>query len=66
MKGVIKTYFPEKGFGFIEGADGEDYFFHFSHVKDNVCLVSDVIVGFDPVDSSRGLQADNVKVWVDE
>ncbi|MFH1853622.1 MAG: cold shock domain-containing protein [Candidatus Neomarinimicrobiota bacterium] len=28
QKGVVKEYDHHKGFGFISGADGEDYFVH--------------------------------------
>ena len=42
-KGVVKEYNPEKGFGFITGQDGEDYFVHVSglreHLKDKGCLL---------------------------
>jgi cold shock CspA family protein len=30
MKGTIKTYLPEKKYGFILGDDGKNYFFHAS------------------------------------
>jgi cold shock CspA family protein len=38
MKGTIKTYLPEKQYGFIKGDDGKDYFFHESEfrVKSNI------------------------------
>ena len=28
MKGIVKEYDKTKGFGFISGEDGEDYFVH--------------------------------------
>ena len=33
MKGTIKRISADKGFGFIRGQDGKDYFFHRSAVK---------------------------------
>jgi cold shock CspA family protein len=32
LDGIVKTVFPERGFGFIQGSDGQDYFFHLSDV----------------------------------
>ena len=34
MKGTVKWFNPTKGFGFIEGEDGTDYFVHQSTIKD--------------------------------
>lgn len=34
MKGVIKTFFSDKGYGFIKGEDKKDYFFHFNDLDD--------------------------------
>jgi len=33
IKGVVKEYDPLKGFGFITGKDGEDYFVHVSGLR---------------------------------
>ena len=30
MKGTVKKFDKEKGYGFITGEDGQDYFFHYS------------------------------------
>ena len=30
MKGTVKMFNKEKGYGFIRGEDGKDYFFHYS------------------------------------
>lgn len=32
MKGNVKWFDPRKGFGFIVGEDGNDYFVHFSNI----------------------------------
>ena len=32
MKGTVKMFDKEKGFGFIHGEDGKDYFFHYSAI----------------------------------
>jgi CspA family cold shock protein len=33
ITGVVKWFSNTKGFGFITGVDGEDYFCHFSKIK---------------------------------
>ena len=32
-EGTVKWFNPEKGYGFISQADGEDLFVHFSEIK---------------------------------
>lgn len=32
-EGTVKWFSPEKGYGFISQADGEDLFVHFSEIK---------------------------------
>ncbi|RMD74837.1 MAG: NYN domain-containing protein [Lentisphaerae bacterium] len=36
IKGKIKTKFPERGFGFVIGEDGWDYFFHVTDLAEGV------------------------------
>lgn len=33
MNGTIKKLTPDRGFGFIRGDDGQEYFFHRSEVR---------------------------------
>ena len=33
MQGTVKFFNAQKGFGFITGADGQDYFVHFSAIQ---------------------------------
>ncbi|MCS5422916.1 cold-shock protein, partial [Psychrilyobacter sp. S5] len=33
LKGTVKWFNEEKGFGFIQGEDGNDYFAHFSQIN---------------------------------
>lgn len=35
-KGIIKEYDRSKGFGFVTGDDGEDYFLHVSGLKQHL------------------------------
>lgn len=61
MKGVIKTFVPEKKFGFIKGDDGKDYFFHQNSFKepDRINICDDAFVDFDPVPTPKGYRAEN-------
>ena len=35
-KGTVKEYDPERGFCFIQGEDGEDYFLHVSGLREHM------------------------------
>ncbi len=62
MKGTVKWFNATKGFGFVEGEDGEDYFVHQTAIKDDKNLRDDDKVTFDAVDAERGKQAQNVEL----
>ena len=47
MKGRIKIYFSDKGYGFITGENGVDYFFHISNVKSNCQITKFLVVEFN-------------------
>jgi cold shock CspA family protein len=60
MEGTIKTYLPEKKYGFIKGEDGKDYFFHESEFRDkshlpNLC--EEAFVSFDQQATPKGYKA---------
>jgi CspA family cold shock protein len=62
MKGKVKWFNAEKGFGFIEREGGEDVFVHFSAIKMDgyKALDEGQTVEFDIVKGERGPQAANV------
>jgi len=60
MEGKVKWFNRQKGFGFIAGDDGEEYFVHYSAVPQGVFLRENDTVSFDPADSDKGKQAQNV------
>ena len=63
MDGRIKMYNREKGFGFILGSDGNDYFFHCSYLADfNDEVNRGAPVTFEPKQGNRGLEAKEVKI----
>jgi CspA family cold shock protein len=62
MEGTVKWYNFKKGYGFIEGEDGEDYFVHFTAVPKGVSLRENDKVSFEPTENEKGKQASNVQL----
>ena len=62
MRGKVKWFNNEKGYGFIEYKDGEDIFVHYSAIltPGYKTLVEGEYVEFDLVRTDKGLQAKNV------
>ena len=63
MKGTVKMFNREKGYGFITAEDNQDYFFHYSSLlMDNYKTAEQgEHVEFEVEESNRGLRAKNVK-----
>ena len=62
MRGKVKWFNNEKGFGFIEYSDQEDIFVHYSAILSEgyKTLVEGQYVEFELVRTDKGLQAKNV------
>ncbi|AIQ73601.1 MULTISPECIES: cold shock domain-containing protein [Paenibacillus] len=62
MKGTVKWFNAEKGYGFLQVEGGEDVFVHFSAIQGEGFKTLDEgqEVEFDITDGSRGPQAENV------
>lgn len=64
MKGTIKSVNTDKGFGFIAGEDGKEYFFHRSALPRDIRIESlsrGEGVVFDPGEGEKGPRADSVE-----
>lgn len=61
--GKIKWFNNEKGYGFIEGGNGEDIFVHYTAIKQDgfKSLSEGQIVEYELLETEKGLQAINVK-----
>lgn len=62
MKGKVKWFNSDKGYGFITGEDGKDYFAHYSKI---VCegyksLEEGQAVSFDVEEGPKGPNAVNI------
>ena len=62
IQGRVKWFDPRKGYGFIEQADGEDVFVHYSEVNMEgfKTLGDGELVEFEIAQTDRGPQAENV------
>ena len=60
MKGKVKFFNDMKGFGFIAGDDGKEYFVHQSALNAGVTLRENDAVTFDVEQGDRGAKAANV------
>ncbi len=62
--GTVKKVVADRGFGFITGDDGKDYFFHRDSLEGTIQferLVGGEKVEFDAQSSPRGPRAVNVR-----
>lgn len=64
MKGTVKWFNNQKGYGFITAEDGKDVFVHFSglNMEGFKTLEEGASVEFDITDGAKGPQAVNVEV----
>lgn len=62
MEGKVKWFNNTKGYGFIDYANGEDIFVHYSVIKQDgyKTLSEGQLVNFDLIETPKGFQAVNV------
>lgn len=62
MKGTIKNFIESRGFGFILGEDGNEYFFHISNVKNESNPLRGDNVEFIPKETEKGINATAITI----
>lgn len=64
MVGTVKFFNEERGFGFLIGDDGNDYFCHYSNIQmeGHRILFEGQSVQFEPSKNEKGLLAKNIMV----
>ena len=64
MRGTVKWFNNEKGYGFIEYTEDEDIFVHYSAIKQDgyKTLSEGQVVAFKLLETAKGLQALDVVV----
>ena len=60
MNGTVKFFNAMKGFGFIAGEDGKEYFVHTTGLNEGVIINENDAVTFDVEEGDRGPKAGNV------
>ncbi|NWF70248.1 MAG: cold shock domain-containing protein [Chloroflexi bacterium] len=62
VKGTVKWFSPEKGYGFITPEDGTDVFVHYSAIQMNGyrTLEKGTQVEFEVIEGPKGKQANGV------
>jgi len=61
MKGKVKMFKADRGFGFITGEDGKDVYVHATAVEGGATLAAGDSVEYEVVAGERGPAAKNVK-----
>lgn len=61
MKGKVKMFNTDRGFGFITGEDGKDAYVHSSTIEGGATLAMGDAVEYEVEQGERGPRAKNVK-----
>ena len=60
--GIVKKWENNSGWGFIEGDDGEDYFFNIRNVRQGQKMSISLNVKFDSFEGQKGSEAENISI----
>ena len=60
--GRVKKWQNNAGWGFIEGDDGDDYFFNIANVRQGQTVRVGLSVKFDSFQGQRGAEAENISI----
>ena len=60
--GIVTKWNQMQGWGFIEGEDGEDYFFNISNVRHGQRIKERSKVKFDTEETQKGTEAIHVSL----
>ena len=63
ISGTIKMWKEAEGWGFIEGDDGDDYFFNIANIRKGQKILVNIRVKFDVIQGHRGPEAENVSLF---
>ena len=63
ISGTVKMWKEAEGWGFIEGDDGDDYFFNIANIRKGQQILVNVRVKFDVTQRHRGPEAENVSLF---
>ncbi len=66
MEGTVKFFNRGRGFGFIAGDDGNEYFVHATGLKEGVNIKEGDRVSFSSTEGDRGPKAENVGLLAGE
>lgn len=61
MKGTVKWFNVEKGYGFIMGEDSKEYFVYYKFLAEDAVIEEGDNVDFKTMETERGIQARDVK-----
>lgn len=62
MEGTVSTYLPSKGYGFVKGDDGRDYFLHCDDVPAGVEVAEGLRLIFEEAATPKGYRARRASV----